>query len=127
MARPLTPPRFKRWTGAAPRTGHGVPCAPVTRSCRSRHAPSELGAAFVTMLLGAAFLGSCRGAQEAPKHEHPVIRTLDFPYSEELGTWRVAPALSPDGRTLAYVRAGALRIRGTDSTAERSLFLPDSA
>jgi Tol biopolymer transport system component len=79
------------------------------------------------MLLGAAFLGSCRGAQEAPKHEQPVIRTLDFPYSQELGTWRVAPALSPDGRTLAYVRAGALRIRGTDSTAERSLFLPDSA
>jgi Tol biopolymer transport system component len=79
------------------------------------------------MLLGAAFLGSCRGAQEAPKHEQPVTQTLDFPYSEELGTWRVAPALSPDGRTLAYVRAGALRIRNTDSTAERSLSIPDSA
>lgn len=108
--------------------GHGVPCPLVTRSCQLRRAASELGAAFVAMLLGAAFLGSCRGAQqEAPKHEQPGIQTLDFPYSEELGTWRVAPALSPDGRMMAYVRAGALRIRGTDSTAERSLPLPDSA
>jgi Tol biopolymer transport system component len=97
-----------------------LPCATVTRIFRFQNA------AIAALLLVAPNLGACRTSHTASSP--PVaVRKVEFPGEENLGTWRVAPALSPNGQILAYTQDGMIRTRGVDSTAERSYSVPDSA
>jgi YD repeat-containing protein len=83
-------------------------------------------AAIAALFLVAPNLGACRTSRTVSSP--PVaVRRVEFPGEENLGTWRVAPSLSPDGRILAYTYDGRMRTRGVDSTAERSFSVPDSA